>query len=244
MQKSLLEIALPSTSGLASDAEAQRFTFRLLLGLFIERYREEMSRNARLMGESTVDMFVSRFVQMLALGRAESREQIAWLLRQVAPGGADHLSHEAQTVALTRLADTFAGLYADKLAEQAWDVGKSLSVLVALRLEKSMALRLPSFGIVSQGPLWFDLDRNTLLYRGRLIRLSHTDWQLLLILASTSDYGVSRQAIVATIWPGQSKVEDRLYEAVRTLRLKLRGCDGITIKVQHGWGYLLDLDPA
>ena len=112
----------------------------------------------------------------------------------------------------------------------------SLAILRA-RVAAQLRRRSGSCGIFQMGPYRFDFAGLEFYCRGQLVELSKTEQRLLKILVENAGRTVSREQLLAYIWPdGTDYVEgNALSVAVKRLRGKL-DCDK-QIKTVYGIGY-------
>lgn len=91
----------------------------------------------------------------------------------------------------------------------------------------------------------FDLDSNRSELRptgGEAIKLRPKTFALLHLLATNANHLLSKQEMMATVWPNIHVGDDSLFQCIREIRSALGDEDRRLVKSVSGRGYLLDAD--
>ena len=93
---------------------------------------------------------------------------------------------------------------------------------------------------VCVGKLTLDEDRRRILFGGKALALTPTEYEVLKYLMLHADQAVSREELLNTVWGFESVVETRATDdTVRRLRQKL-GASGVNIAAVWGYGFRLE----
>lgn len=98
------------------------------------------------------------------------------------------------------------------------------------------------FGEVVIGPFNIDDRRKEIRYRGRVLALSPTEYELLKFLALNHGLVLSKTMILDKVWGYDFQGEENIVEVyIRSLRDKLDDKDHKLIRTLRGSGYRVDL---
>jgi tetratricopeptide (TPR) repeat protein len=97
-------------------------------------------------------------------------------------------------------------------------------------------------GRVALGDLWLDLDGGTLTRDGRIVNLRAKPFQLLCHLVRNPGRVLSKDDLLAAVWPGVLVTEDSLTQAIREIRLAL-GSAAAAVRTVPRRGYIYDPGP-
>jgi phosphate regulon transcriptional regulator PhoB len=112
-------------------------------------------------------------------------------------------------------------------------------------LRRSASGQPASVKMLKSGDLEIDLERYTVSLKGRVIKLSATEFKLLLFLAERKGKVFSRDQLLDAVWRDESFVEPRTVDVhVRRLRSNLEEnpAKPVYIKTLRGIGYFFDKD--
>lgn len=94
--------------------------------------------------------------------------------------------------------------------------------------------------VVPIGAHRLDLQRGLLLKDGQPVHLRARSFALLVHLARNRGVVLSKDALIAAVWPGLTVTDDSLTQAVKDLRRVLGEADGQAIRTVARRGYVLD----
>ncbi|MDY6825597.1 MAG: response regulator transcription factor [Bacillota bacterium] len=114
------------------------------------------------------------------------------------------------------------------------------------RIKARIRNQHPSFlEKIEVGPLFVDNSRKEIRFKGKLLELSPTEYNLLRLLIQNHGIVLSKSMILDKIWGYDFNGDDNIVEVyIRSLRAKLKDKERKTIKTLRGLGYMIDLDNA
>lgn len=116
---------------------------------------------------------------------------------------------------------------------------------LALRVEVVAARRAASGrgALLRAGPVRIDRDARRVLVAGRQVKLTATEFEILLLLVRNAGRVVTKAAILDHVWHHGFHGESNIVESyVYGLRRKLIGVDRSVIRTVRGIGYLFAVD--
>lgn len=111
------------------------------------------------------------------------------------------------------------------------------------RIQARLRNQFPNLlGSVEIGPFRIDERRGEILYQGKVIALSPTEYELLKFLVLNHDIVLSKAKILDSVWEYQFGGEENIVEVyIRSLRDKLGDREHRLIRTLRGAGYRMDL---
>ncbi len=117
-------------------------------------------------------------------------------------------------------------------------ISKPFEVLELISRVNAKARRVLNAEAIRFGDYLLSPSRRELLYKNEPVRLTYTEFELLLYLASKKDKVITREELFAKLWGSDAGYESRVLDVhIKDLRKKIGDKDAKLIETVYGVGY-------